>query len=138
RPSIVMSPPDIGIRRFTSLSAVVLPQPEGPIRTQISPAGTSKERSWTAAFSRPGYCFETPLKQVSPALWASLPGDASVTALPRSPVPAVRIEPSSNHGYNLTRPLRLGAASSWPTRDISPPASDRQTIWVTALLRRLR
>ena len=54
RPSIVMSPLLMGIKRFTILSAVVLPPPEGPIRTQISPAGIVRERSWIAATARPG------------------------------------------------------------------------------------
>src|SRR5260370_687068 len=52
-PSIVMSPPVIGISRLTIFNAVVLPHPEGPIRTQISPLGTSKLRSLTAASARP-------------------------------------------------------------------------------------
>ena len=33
--------------------AVVLPQPDGPTSTQISPAGTSKLRSWIAGLLRP-------------------------------------------------------------------------------------
>ena len=53
-PSIVMSPSVIGISRLTILSAVVLPHPDGPISTQISPLGTSKLRSSTAAWARPG------------------------------------------------------------------------------------
>jgi hypothetical protein len=39
--------------------AVVLPHPEGPTITQISPAGTSRLRSSTAAESVPGYRFVT-------------------------------------------------------------------------------
>ena len=54
RPSIVMSPSVIVIRRLTIFSAVVLPHPDGPISTQISPGGTSKVRFSTAAPSRPG------------------------------------------------------------------------------------
>ena len=42
------------IRRLTSFIAVVLPAPEGPTRTQISPAGITSERSSTAAAERPG------------------------------------------------------------------------------------
>ena len=38
----------ISIRRLTIRIAVVLPQPDGPTSTQISPAGTSSERSSTA------------------------------------------------------------------------------------------
>jgi len=53
-PSIVMSPSVIGISRLTIFSAVVLPHPEGPISTHISPLGTSKLRSSTATCVRPG------------------------------------------------------------------------------------
>ena len=40
--------------RLTIRIAVVLPQPDGPTSTQISPAGTSSERWSTAGFSAPG------------------------------------------------------------------------------------
>ena len=43
-PSIRMSPLVSSISRFTSFSAVVLPPPEGPTSTQISPAGTVSDR----------------------------------------------------------------------------------------------
>ena len=39
-----MSPSVISIMRLTIRIAVVLPQPEGPTSTQISPAGTVSER----------------------------------------------------------------------------------------------
>jgi hypothetical protein len=39
--------------------AVVLPQPEGPTSTQISPAGTVSERLSTATSVVPGYRFVT-------------------------------------------------------------------------------
>src|SRR5438105_3285009 len=39
RPSIVISPCSKSISRLTSFIAVVLPAPEGPTSTQISPAG---------------------------------------------------------------------------------------------------
>ena len=54
RPSIRMSPESNGISRLTIFSAVVLPPPDGPTRTQKVPAGISSERSSTAAESRPG------------------------------------------------------------------------------------
>ena len=54
RPSIVTSPDVIVISRFTICMAVVLPLPDGPISTQISPAGTSRLRLETAGFLRPG------------------------------------------------------------------------------------
>ncbi len=44
-----MSPSLIEIRRLTIFSAVVLPQPDGPMSTQISPGATSKLSSETAA-----------------------------------------------------------------------------------------
>ena len=41
--------PDVGsISRLTILSVVVLPQPDGPTRTQILPAGIVRLRSLTA------------------------------------------------------------------------------------------
>jgi hypothetical protein len=40
-----MSPLVISIIRFTRRIAVVLPQPDGPTRTQISPEGTTRLRS---------------------------------------------------------------------------------------------
>jgi hypothetical protein len=49
-----MSPSVMSIMRLTIRMAVVLPQPEGPTSTQISPAGTSRERSSTAAPVWPG------------------------------------------------------------------------------------
>jgi hypothetical protein len=48
-----MSPLVISIMRLTRRMAVVLPQPDGPTRTQISPAGTSKLRSWIAGSADP-------------------------------------------------------------------------------------
>ena len=49
-----MSPSVMSIRRLTIFIAVVLPLPDGPISTQISPAGTSSERSLIAGVdSRP-------------------------------------------------------------------------------------
>ena len=48
RPALVIS-----IMRLTRRMAVVLPQPDGPTSTQISPAGTSKLRSWIAGASDP-------------------------------------------------------------------------------------
>ena len=48
--------PDVGsISRLIILSVVVLPQPDGPTSTQISPAGISSESSCTAT-CRSGYC----------------------------------------------------------------------------------
>ena len=41
------------MRRLTILSEVVLPQPDGPTRMQILPAGTVSDRSLTAAGSAP-------------------------------------------------------------------------------------
>ena len=49
-----MSPSVMSIRRLTIFIAVVLPLPEGPMSTQISPAGTLSESSRTAGAVRPG------------------------------------------------------------------------------------
>ncbi len=61
-----MSPSVIEISRLTIFSAVVLPHPEGPIRTQISPGGTVKLSFSTAACSRPGYRLTTSSNAISP------------------------------------------------------------------------
>src|SRR2546423_571544 len=50
-----MSPSVMSIMRLTIRMAVVLPHPEGPTRTQISPAGTVRDRWSTALRSAPGY-----------------------------------------------------------------------------------
>src|SRR4051794_40834888 len=54
-----MSPSVISIMRLTIRIAVVLPQPDGPTRTQISPAGTSNDRWFTAGRCDPAYRFTT-------------------------------------------------------------------------------
>src|SRR5215210_1622099 len=59
-PSTRMSPSVMSIMRLTIRIAVVLPQPEGPTSTQISPAGTSSERLWIAGSDWPAYRFVTP------------------------------------------------------------------------------
>jgi hypothetical protein len=53
-PLMRISPSDGSIRRFTMRMLVVLPHPEGPTRTQISPSSTSKERSLTTGREEPG------------------------------------------------------------------------------------
>src|SRR5882672_11195070 len=63
-----MSPVSKLTSRFTILSAVVLPPPDGPTRTQNVPAGISNERSSSAAASRPAYRFVTWSKVISAAL----------------------------------------------------------------------
>jgi len=49
-----MSPSVIEIRRFTIFIAVVLPAPDGPTSTQMSPAGIVKDSSLTAGCGLPG------------------------------------------------------------------------------------
>src|SRR3954453_5672248 len=61
--SIVMSPSDSVIRRLTSFIAVVLPPPDGPIRTQISPAGAPGQ---AAAPPRGGGGVEIPARRPTP------------------------------------------------------------------------
>ena len=51
-----MSPLVMSIMRLTIRIAVVFPQPDGPTRTQISPAGTLSESASTAGASVPAYC----------------------------------------------------------------------------------
>jgi hypothetical protein len=43
-----MSPEVMSVMRLTMRIAVVLPHPDGPTSTQISPAGTSSESESTA------------------------------------------------------------------------------------------
>src|SRR4051795_11439805 len=54
-PSSRMSPPLSSIIRLASRRAVVLPHPDGPTSTQMSPAGTSSERLLIAGSDWPGY-----------------------------------------------------------------------------------
>jgi hypothetical protein len=49
-----MSPSVMSIIRLTMRIAVVLPQPDGPTSTQISPAGTVSDSASTAGASAPG------------------------------------------------------------------------------------
>jgi hypothetical protein len=58
-PSIVMSPSVIEIRRLTIRIAVLFPPPDGPMSTQISPAGIVIERSSTAGRGEFPYRFVT-------------------------------------------------------------------------------
>ena len=59
-PPIVMRPLVGSISRLTIFMLVVLPQPDGPTRTQISPAGTVSVRLSTAGgASGPPYRFVT-------------------------------------------------------------------------------
>src|SRR5688500_11551609 len=63
-PSMRISPSVISIRRLTIRMVVVLPQPLGPTKTQISPSNTSKERSVTTGLSEPGYVLLTCLNSI--------------------------------------------------------------------------
>ena len=49
-----MSPSVMSIMRLTIRIAVVLPHPDGPTSTQISPAGTFSDSASTAGFALPG------------------------------------------------------------------------------------
>ena len=55
RPPIEMRPPVGCSRPATQRKVVVLPQPDGPSRTTISPAGTSKLTPSTAAWPVPNF-----------------------------------------------------------------------------------
>src|SRR3954447_8851746 len=59
-----MSPELIEIIRLTIRMAVVLPPPEGPTRTQISPAGTVSESDLTAGSARRGERLVTASKTI--------------------------------------------------------------------------
>ena len=50
---VLVGPSGCG-KTTTMRMLVVLPHPEGPTKTQISPSSTSKERSLTTGFSEPG------------------------------------------------------------------------------------
>ena len=52
-PSIVIRPEVGSTRRLTIFMVVVLPHPDGPTRTQISPAPISSDRSVTAGGPSP-------------------------------------------------------------------------------------
>ena len=60
--------PEVGsIRRLIIFRAVVLPQPEGPMSTHTSPAGTVSESSYTAARPPLSYVFVTSRSSRTPA-----------------------------------------------------------------------
>src|SRR5688572_16356118 len=54
-PEIRMSPAVARSRPATARSSVVLPQPDGPIRTPMSPARRPNDTPSTARCARPGY-----------------------------------------------------------------------------------
>src|SRR5262249_19596488 len=78
----VSSPSSSGTSRFTSFSAVVLPQPDGPTRTQNAPAGISSERSRSAGSARPAYRFVTRSNTISapPMRACSYPSGEAIAA----------------------------------------------------------
>ncbi len=51
------------ISRLIMRRVVVLPQPEGPTSTQISPSGTSRVR-WSTATAPDSYCLVTPSRRI--------------------------------------------------------------------------
>ena len=54
-PESLISPAATGSSPATARSSVVLPQPEGPISTPMSPARRPNDTSSTAGRLRPGY-----------------------------------------------------------------------------------
>ncbi len=72
-PSSSISPLVGSIRRLIIRSVVVLPQPEEPSRTVISPVGISRSRLPTATVPS-GYCFVTSLSVIKAGI---LPDDAT-------------------------------------------------------------
>src|ERR671917_590540 len=57
--------PSVGSMSLLTIRiVVVLPHPDGPTKTQISPSGISKERSFTTARSEPEYVLLTPLNLI--------------------------------------------------------------------------
>src|SRR6476659_2761595 len=63
-PSTRIRPPDGSMRRLIIRRIVVLPQPDGPTRTQTSPSGTSRLRSSTAT-SPLAYCLRTDSSRIT-------------------------------------------------------------------------
>ena len=60
-----MMRPEVGsIIRLISRSVVLLPQPDGPTSTRISPLGMLRSRSATAGTSEPGYTLPTPWSSI--------------------------------------------------------------------------
>src|SRR5689334_2787841 len=103
--------PDVGsMSRLTILSDVVFPQPDGPTRTQIFPAGISRLRSLTApgvpAFAaRWSYVFVTWSKATVAARW--LAGLAADIGQGSSRMPEGYAIPS---GGAIARPVRAAAS----------------------------
>jgi hypothetical protein len=63
-PSTTMSPAVGSIRRLIIFIVVVLPHPEGPTRTTVSPSLMSIERFSTAAPPDDPNCLETPRSEI--------------------------------------------------------------------------
>ena len=64
-PSTVIVPAVGSISRLIIRSVVVLPQPDGPISTTISPRGTSRSRGRTAGVALPGNVLVTPRRRMA-------------------------------------------------------------------------
>src|SRR5436190_15328267 len=106
-----MSPSVISIIRLTIRIAVVLPQPEGPTRTQISPAGTSNDRWSTASRWAPAYRFTTSRNSsVAACGKADGPSDWAVFGLFTEAKP--QGWGSADPNYSPCRPLPLGEAAA--------------------------
>src|SRR3954465_4621588 len=86
-----MSPSVISTVRLAIRIAVVFPQPDGPTRTQISPAGTSRERLLIAGTFCPGYRLVTSRYETA-AAWR--PASTRAILLRR------RLAKLANHGYH--------------------------------------
>src|SRR5918997_7154904 len=125
RPSIVISPEVMGMSRLTSCIAVVLPLPDGPIRTQISLAGISRVRFETAAVVRPGYTLVASTKASGTARGPSDSSDSAVVTPPvrgaegrgRISPPDAATAPHDGRSRNISRVgasrRRVGILSGW-------------------------
>src|SRR5919108_1212074 len=79
RPSTTMVPPEGSMSRLIIFMVVVLPQPEGPTKTTVSPRPMSMERSLTAASPEPSKRLDTSSRAIiTSVLIEPAPRDRSV------------------------------------------------------------
>src|ERR1700704_5152570 len=103
-PSIVIRPEVGSMRRLIIFMVVVLPQPDGPTRTQISPAGIVSDRSFTARGAEGGPYRLLTCSSVTTAPRDRDPPAGSEVRMEELPVTAGMIRIATRHPAARSRP----------------------------------